>query len=541
MQNFIDKNFSSIFYSTIAISIFPFWLLSGFSKSYFSLLFVVSIFSVFLVLLLIKAIIKQFSLELKAKIFILSFFLTYGFDLNFKLLTFLRAAFEILTKYSSQGIYFYIFIVLFMLLIFLIIYYILKINLKNSLIFLAVMGTLVFFNIFNLINNIYFFDKNLNSNIKFIKKSKVKNHNLNLKDKTIIIFLDNLSGYSGIEEKIGNGKLAKNSYIKTFKNNNFTLYENAYSSYFKTDISVSAALNFNYQKNSIKEIEKYRSLNKNEYFKWKLNKNKLFENFSDGKIYTTTNKNIDFCDKKLVSICERFFPSHHYDYLENLQFSKVDNFFYLLLKSNSVVNKIAWRIFFETGLTNDYPIWTYLKANFPHRLSNFAKNIVNTDYDLYFAHYLVPHSPFGYKLSANKKCSFDFKLIEKEKKFSLKEEISHHYDEIICLNNYFSQFFELLKNSNHFDNLTIIILSDTGSGYGNDSGKKVINFKNTYPSLFAIKNNLKDKMLHKENSIIWSTQYLFSYYLNKDHKETKDDEKIIYDHYNSKYLNYKSE
>ena len=27
MQNFIDKNFSSIFYSTIAISIFPFWLL----------------------------------------------------------------------------------------------------------------------------------------------------------------------------------------------------------------------------------------------------------------------------------------------------------------------------------------------------------------------------------------------------------------------------------------------------------------------------------------------------------------------------------
>ena len=335
--------------------------------------------------------------------------------------------------------------------------------------------------------------------MKFIEKFNEKNNNLNKKEKTVIIFLDNLSGYNGIDEKIRNGRLAKNTYQETFKSNNFTLYENAYSLYFKTDISVSAALNFNYQKDKIKEIEKYRSLNKNENSKWKLNKNKLFENFSNGKIYTTTNKNIDFCDKKLVSICERFFPSHHYNYLENLKFNKIDNFFYLLLKSNSVINKITWRIFFETGLTKNYPIWTYLKANFPNRLSNFAKNIINTDYDLYFAHYLVPHSPFGYKLLDNNKCSFDYQLIEKEKKFSLEQEIAHHYDEIICLNNFFNQFFELLKNNNNFDNLKIIILSDTGSGYGNDSGKKTINFRNTYPSLFAIKNSFKDSVLHKES------------------------------------------
>ena len=87
--------------------------------------------------------------------------------------------------------------------------------------------------------------------------------------------------------------------------------------------------------------------------------------------------------------------------------------------------------------------------------------------------------------------------------------------------------------------LTIVILSDTGSGYGNKSEKGEINFQNTYPVLFAIKENIKKNKSHKDNSQKWSTQYLFSYYLNDKHKEPSINEKIIYDHYNSKYLNYK--
>ena len=36
--------------------------------------------------------------------------------------------------------------------------------------------------------------------------------------------------------------------------------------------------------------------------------NKIFKNQNFNKIYTNSNQNIDFCDKKLVDLCERFFP-----------------------------------------------------------------------------------------------------------------------------------------------------------------------------------------------------------------------------------------
>ena len=539
MSNYINKNLNNIFYITLAFSIFPFWLLVGPSKTNFIILFLFLIFLILITVFFIKKFINKFSLNKKKRLLILSLFLTYGFDLNFKLLTFFEEIYRIAIQSSFQSIYFYFFAITCLMLIFVGIYNLLKLNSKNTLIFMTMMGALVIFNIFSLINNVYFYNNDFNSNVKYVKKIKNTSFDSKTKDKTVVIILDNLSGYNGIDEKLANGLKAKNSFENTFKTNNFTLYKKAYSIYFKTDISVSASLNFNFKKDQIKEIEKYRSLSKNEYYKWKLIKNRLFEKFSDSNIYTTTNKNINYCDQKLVSLCERFFPNQRYNFLENLKFTKKDNFFYLLHASNSVLNKIIWRTFLALDITQDFPIWTYLKANFPQRLSTFAKNIVKTDYDLYFAHYLVPHSPLGYKLSNNNKCSFDYKIMKEEKTFTLKKNVSHHYDEIICVNFFMNNFLSLLKKSNHFDNLTIIILSDTGSGYGYDEERSEINFQNTYPALFAIKENIKKNKSHKDNSQKWSTQYLFSYYLNDKHKEPINNEKIIYDHYNSKYLNYK--
>ena len=539
MSDYINKNFNNIFYFTLTFSIFPFWILAGSSKTNFIILFFFSLFLVFITVFFTKNFINKFSLNKKKRLLILSLFLTYGFDLNFKLLPLFQEIYRNITQSSFQNIYFYFFALICLMLIFVGIYNLLKLNSKNTLIFMTMMIVLVIFNIFNLINNIYFYNYDFNANVKYVKKIKNTSFDSKTKDKTVVIFLDNLSGYYGIDEKIANGLKTKNSFENTFKANSFTLYKKAYSMYFNTDISVSASLNFNFEKNQIKEIKKYRSLSKNEYYKWQLNKNRFFEKFSDSKIYTTTNRNINFCDQKFVSLCERFFPNQRYNFLENLKFTKKDNFFYLLHASKSILNKIIWRTFLASGIVHDYPIWTYLKANFPQRLSTFAKNIVKTDYDLYFAHYLVPHSPLGYKLSNNNKCSFDYKLMQEEKTFTLKKEMSHHYDEIICVNFFMNDFFNLLKKSNHFDNLTIIILSDTGSGYGYDPEKREINFQNTYPALFAIKENIKKNKSHKDNSQKWSTQYLFSYYLNDEHKEPNNNEKIIYDHYNLKYLNYK--
>ena len=152
--------------------------------------------------------------------------------------------------------------------------------------------------------------------------------------------------------------------------------------------------------------------------------------------------------------------------------------------------------------------------------------------------FLTPHSPFGYSLN-KRKCSMTFRYYQK-KKFSLEKQQSKHYEEIVCLNLFLGEFFENLKNLKSFDNLRIILVSDTGSLYGNDSGKKTINKKNTFPALFAVKKSKKSiqkKIIDKKQFI--STQFLFSYYLNKDHNKRDKDENIVFDSYNNKYIVYK--
>ena len=58
--------------------------------------------------------------------------------------------------------------------------------------------------------------------------------------------------------------------------------------------------------------------------------------------------------------------------------------------------------------------------------------------------------------------------------------------------------------------------------------------------MFAVKKSKKSiqkKIIDKKQFI--STQFLFSYYLNKDHNKIDKDENIVFDSYNNKYIVYK--
>ena len=539
MDNFIKNKFNQLFYLSILVSIFPIWLLKGSTKNGLFFLVFLIIFLIYLIIHLVILSTKKLDLSINSKLIILSLFFTYGLDLNLRLNTVVKFFFLEILNINNQNIFFYIFSFIFLSFISFIIFKIIKTNQKNILIIFSIILVLSIFNFFNLFKNIYFFNSSYETNIKFIKdKSDYKIYNSE-KEKTVVIFFDNLTGFGGIDDKIKYGVEAKNSYKELFEKYDFEFYENAYSMYFITDYSVPSTLNFNYKANQIDEIKNYRSKSKNEFSKWKLKENKLFKNQNFNKIYTNSNQNIDFCDKKLVDLCERFFPNRTHKFLENLSFNKADHFFYLLLKSDSLVNKFFWRIFLETDVFANYDIWTYTKANFPYRIKKFGSNISKTNYDLYFAHFLTPHSPFGYSLK-KRKCAFDVSLLSIEKKFSLEKQQSKHYEEIVCLNLFLGKFFENLKDLKSFDNLRIILVSDTGSLYGNDSGKRTINKKNTFPALFAVKKpkkSIQKKIIDKKQFI--STQFLFSYYLNKDHNKRDKDENIVFDSYNNKYIVYK--
>ena len=193
MQNYINKNLNDIFYFALALSIFPFWLLSGSSKINFIILFFFSIFLILIFIFLIKNSISKFSLNKKKRFLVFSFFLTYGFDVNFKLLSFFQEVYRNIFQISFQSIYFYFFAIICLMIIFVLIYNLLKLNSKNIFIFTIMMAVLVIFNTFQLINNIYFFNNDFNANVKFIKNLKNTSFNSNTKDKTVVIFLDNLS------------------------------------------------------------------------------------------------------------------------------------------------------------------------------------------------------------------------------------------------------------------------------------------------------------------------------------------------------------
>ena len=107
----------------------------------------------------------------------------------------------------------------------------------------------------------------------------------------------------------------------------------------------------------------------------------------------------------------------------------------------------------------------------------------------------------------DKKCIFDKKIqinhgttSEINKKY-----LNEYYQEVTCTNIFLNNFFQKLKRQNIFENLDILVISDTGVGM--TTKERMYNYLSGHSVLFAIKTNNEIK-INKDKLL--SSQFLFA-------------------------------
>ena len=327
-------------------------------------------------------------------------------------------------------------------------------------------------------------------------------------------------GPGQIDTKIKNGQLVKNIYQNFFLDFNFLSFNNVFSIYKNTNNAISSTMAFN---SSPIYNQNYHESIFDKFTKWKITQNDFFAQNKDKKILSIKNKALNYCDKN-VDTCLRLNS-------ENQNSSGINNFFYKdaeyltynLSKNNSIIGNFILRIsrFFGYRKINTFSLD---KIFFKKNLEKLTSVINNTNFDIYFFHFLVPHSPFGFNFKKkDQECSY----IHFDKKITNANEIlEQHYKEIACTISLLKNF---MQSINNLDNITFLLISDTGFPVKED-------VKSSHQVLYAIK-NLKENDYNQNIQI--SSQKLFSMHFNKKHKDLHLSEKNYYfDREEKKYKPY---
>jgi len=493
-------------------SILPYWIFQNFNSLDITVIGIFLIFFLFLItvnLLILKIKNKKIK-NICLSIYISTIFF-YCIDSKIGLWT----LFLDLTKI---GILNYFLSFIFVLFILIILY---KITIKNYFLLKKIFLLTAFFLFsINFISNYYFIDKHQNlENLKILKKDFDSLNSNN--NKIVILHLDQIVGYDGVDESTEYGILAKKSYYELFKKYNFHVFTSAYSIYRNTFESIPHLLNFDYQ-TSVYDPKTYI---KEDLFdrksKWVLKKNKFFENNKNKKIVSYKNQAINFCSIFSDKCISSNTINNLKEYSNDFKFTSTDFFFKKMHDQKSIIFQYFWRFLYMTKFFNHYESLTFNKVKFEGDLKMLNQFIASTKYDIYFFHFLFPHRPFFFDVNLDeKKCSTNIDYLDNSYFKNNNEILNQHYKEIICTNFYLDKFISKLD----LKKTKLLILSDTG--VQSDDEKNFI--RDSYSVLFAIRSP-KNKFQMDDNLI--SSQELFSYFFNQQHKKSlieKNTNKFIF-------------
>ena len=113
---------------------------------------------------------------------------------------------------------------------------------------------------------------------------------------------------------------------------------------------------------------------------------------------------IDFCRNINVITCETHNPYSN-EKIKKIEYTRpnLTNIISKFSYQNSIFSRIFSRFLVELKIVNLSISPRSDKAYFQFSLNELFSVIKKRDYDLYFAHFLVPHKPFGY----NSKCEYE--------------------------------------------------------------------------------------------------------------------------------------
>lgn len=510
----INKDYKYSDITLYLVSIFPAWvLLSDLNQKEIFITFIIF----FIIPLFITCVLNFFLKHRKKNrfyIFLNSFVIIYGLDQSFGLasaINFLRI-FDDIYRYSS-------FLLLFIFLLACCYF----LYLKNNRIINLFIVIIFFSNTFNITTN----EKNIKNlkNYEVIENNitdvRIEKVNSNIQP-TIIIILDELNGYSGLNNEIINTQKTKKSTDDLFKEFDFTHYPNAYTIYASTADAVPSFLNFHHEYD-YKKMDNYRKPHNDVFgFYEKVTSNKLFDLFDPNKIYVSQTLGIDYCAYENFKECKTLNPfSKKNKYIDNFNLNNYDYIFSQFAFQTSITATLMTRALRYYDLIKIIDPRLIGKVTIKSTLDELFIKSSTKKYSLLFAHILAPHKPFSWE-----KNTCNYKYYQNPNFISDKKLQEFHNIEIQCLNKYLRIFFNKLSENNLLNYYNIIIASDHGAR----NLDFITNKKDWYSTLYA--ERIIEKKYRKVNDIM-PTQLLFSKFFNQDNE--KKPRNMIYNHKSSYY------
>ena len=510
----INKEYKHSDISLYIVSFFPTWiLLSDLNQKEIFIILIIFFLIPLTITYLLKFFFKHYDKD-RFYIFLNSFVIIYGLDQSLGLasvINFLRI-FDDIIRYSAYGLLFTLLLTCCYLL-----------YLKNNKIINLFIVIIFFSTAFNLVKN----EKNIKNlkNYEVIKNDisdvKIEKVNSNIKP-TIIIILDEMNGYSGLNNDIINTQKTKENTDSLFQKFGFTHYPNAYSIYGSTADAVPSYLNFHYEYD-YKKMDNYRKAHNDSFgFYQKLTSNKLFDLFEPSKIYVHQTLGLDFCAYENFKECKTLNPfSKKNKYIDNFYLNNYDYIFSQFAFQTSIFATLLTRILRHYDLIKIIEPRLIGKVTIKSTLDELFIKSATKKYSLLMLHILAPHKPFAWE-----KNSCNYKYYKNPNFISDKKLQEFHNIEIQCINKYLGDFFNKLSENNLLNYYNIIIASDHGAR----NLDLTEHSEDWYSTLYA------ERIIggkYKKVNDIMSGQLLFSNFFNKDNE--RNSENMFYNHTLSSY------
>jgi len=420
--------------------------------------------------------------SIKNKIYLtvyLSFLFTFGIDNSLSLfsdfiLYNLDSKSFFLTNNYLKGL---IILILIFTFNFLFIKYLNKNGIKIITIFIS---TILFYNFF-------YSDKSFKNFPEFNNLKVEKTYN----ETTLIFILDQMAGINSVASSTKEGNYFDN-YVKNFsKENNAKIYENIFSSCFRTRDSISFLVNFYNPKNPSDCIAIENNLiknSKNFYNKYNMHKNALFELFDSISVFQ--NYFINYCNHKNVNKCDQYTQFKSYEYIDDFN----SNNFSLIISGwkhyGSIFGNIIWRTLLQFKFISSYDQSSGEKGSFLSRLDAIENDFLSKKYDLIFFHSLASHEPYAF----DKNCNFKRENFINYRTYNYDKKLLAHNLDRICIIEFIDQFLLRIKKKDNTIKTNLIILSDHGTRIKSDPNDEL-------NSIFIYKKNngFFERVLETEN------------------------------------------
>ncbi len=278
--------------------------------------------------------------------------------------------------------------------------------------------------------------------------------NSRYKTTDVVIVFDEMSGLNSFSSKTKNGIEFDLFAKKLFQEYDFEFYSNIYSISNNSISSLSSLLNFSNSEDLRLKVTKE---SKNYFYEYELKKSLFFEKFKSISVYQ--NIHIDYCLFDNIKKCKTYNPFNQKEFLvgfKNSFFTKIVSLWKL---NGSISSTLKWRFLREIRLIDSNLEPEGHKVSFNNFFDNLEKDIYSNNYDLIFAHTLVPHRPYGFK----KDCTYDGSLSIRNSSYSTDKSVKQHNIERMCVLKFLKNFLQNLEDNKYIDNINLTILSDHGS------------------------------------------------------------------------------